>query len=177
MADTIEIPLSKTKIVVLIIGATVFVGLGLLFVIKPETFINPILRSPIAIAFVGYASVIFFGLCAVVGFRKLFDTKAGLIVDDKGLSDNSSGVSTGFIPWGDISDINSIEISGQKLIMIIVSNPEFYINKRTNYIAKKAASINHRMYGSPISLNAGTLKCNYDDLYRLLRDRWQNSRI
>ena len=169
--DTLKIPLSKGKLVLLLAGALWFVILGLWFIKEPEIF-----RKGVALIItIGYAAVIFFGICAILIFRKLFDTKAGIILDDKGIHDNSSGVSAGFIPWGDITNINTIEVSRQKLIMIEVNNPDEYINRQTNYIAKKAAAINHKMYGSPISITATSLKYSFDDLYYTLRKRWQQN--
>ena len=163
--ETLKIPLSKGKLVLLLAGALLFVILGLWFIKQPEIF-----RKGVALIIaIGYAAVIFFGICAIFIFRKLFDTKAGIILDDKGIHDNSSGVSAGFIPWGDITNISTIEVSRQKLIMIEVNNPDDYINRQTNFIAKKAAAINHKMYGSPISITATSLKYSFDDLYYTLR--------
>jgi hypothetical protein len=173
---TIEIPISKGKLALLLAGAILFVAAGVWFIKEPETFTRTSFKpSPVLITTIGYASVIFFGICAIFIFRKLFDTKAGIILDDKGIHDNSSGVSAGFIPWSDITNISTIEVSRQKLIMIEVSNPDDYINRQTNFIAKKAAAINHKMYGSPISITATSLKYGFDDLYYTLRKRWQQS--
>jgi hypothetical protein len=175
--ETLVIPLSKAKLMLLFAGSMLFVILGLWFVKSPQSFISPLHRSITLIIVAGYASTIFFGLCAVFIFRKLFDTKAGIIIDSKGIHDNSSGVSAGFIPWSDISNISTIEVSRQKLIMIEVSNPDIYISRQTNFIAKKAAAINHKMYGSPISITASSLKYSFDDLYYTLRNRWQQSGV
>jgi len=174
--ETLEIALSKRKLVLMFIGSLIFVAAGFWFIKAPETFTQTIFKpSPTLITIIGYASIIFFGTCAVFIFRKLFDTKAGIIIDNEGIHDNSSGLSAGFIPWNDISNISTIEVSRQKLIMIEVSNPDDYINRQTNFIAKKASAINHKMYGSPISISAGSLKYKFDDLYYTLRKRWQQS--
>ena len=174
--DVIEIPLSKGKLVLMFAGSLLFVVAGFWFIKDPETFTKTIFRpSPTLIIIAGYASVVFFGICTLFSFRKLFDTKAGIVIDDKGIHDNSSGVSAGFIPWIDITNISTIEISRQKLIMIEVSNPDVYINRQTNFIAKKAAAINHKMYGSPISITANSLKYSFDDLYYALRKKWQEN--
>jgi hypothetical protein len=174
--ETLKIPLSKDKLMLLFAGSLLFVILGLWFIKQPENFTRTSFKpSPMLITTIGYASVIFFGICGMFIFRKLFDTKAGIILDGKGIHDNSSGVSTGFIPWSDISNISTIEVSRQKLIMIEVNNPDDYINRQTNFIAKKAAAINHKMYGSPIAITATSLKYGFDDLYYTLRKRWQQN--
>jgi hypothetical protein len=171
--ETLVIPLSKAKLMLLFAGSMLFVILGLWFVKSPQSFISPLHRSITLIIVAGYASTIFFGICSVFIFRKLLDSKAGIVINTKGILDNSSGVSAGFISWADISNISTIEISGQKLILIEVINPDYYINRHNGFIAKKAASINHKMYGSPISLNAKSLNYSFNELYYLLRERWQ----
>ena len=98
IGQRIEIQLSKTKLLLLLLGALTFVGLGLWFVIAPPTNHHYIRYSQTTILIFSYASIIFFGLCALIAVRKLADNRPGLIIDDLGLSDNSSGVSGGQIP-------------------------------------------------------------------------------
>ena len=90
MTDVIEIPLSKKKAVLLLIGAVTFVLLGLLFTLNPESFISSRYRNSEIIKIAGIASVLFFGLCSVFITKKLFDTKIGLRIDQKGIFDNSN---------------------------------------------------------------------------------------
>ena len=60
MTDKIEIQLSKTKILLLLIGGTVFVVLGILFIMNPEQFKNPIFPNAESIIISGIAGVVFF---------------------------------------------------------------------------------------------------------------------
>jgi len=160
--ETLEIPLSKGKLIILFVGSLLFVAAGFWFIKQPETITQTVAMPPAI-------------LILIFIFKKFFDTKAGIIINRNGIYDNSSGVSAGFIPWGDISNISTMEISKQKLIMIEVINPEVYINRQTNFIAKKASAINHKMYGSPINISANSLQYKFDDLYYTLRERWQQN--
>ncbi|WP_121246587.1 STM3941 family protein [Mucilaginibacter phyllosphaerae] len=173
--ETLEIPLSKGKLIILFVGSLLFVAAGFWFIKQPETITQTVAMPPAILILAGYTSLGFFGSCAIFIFKKFFDTKAGIIINRNGIYDNSSGVSAGFIPWGDISNISTMEISKQKLIMIEVINPEVYINRQTNFIAKKASAINHKMYGSPINISANSLQYKFDDLYYTLRERWQQN--
>ncbi len=94
--DQIVIPLSRTKIVLLFLGAVAFVLLSvwLWTIADHQTRHNPLYVKAVAIA-----GASFFGLCAGFAFIKLFDTKPGLIIDSDGIVDNSSGVSAGRVPW------------------------------------------------------------------------------
>ena len=83
--EHIEIPLSKKKILLLLFGAIAFVVIGVFFLINPSMFISTVARNPTIIFIAGLASVLFFGFCAIVVFRKLFDKKVGLVINREGI--------------------------------------------------------------------------------------------
>jgi hypothetical protein len=112
--------------------------------------------------------VLFFGIIAIVIVRKFLDKKAGLIISKDGLTDNSSGVSAGFIPWSDIQEITVTQVMNQRFLMIIVSNPQYYLDKVANPIKRSAMKMNYKTYGSPISISSNTLQTNFDELHKLL---------
>ena len=172
----IEIPLSKSKIISMLIGALIFVAIGLWFVVAPPKIDNSYWDNPTKIAIVGYASIIFFGLCAVVLTRKLPDTKPGLIIDDKGLTDNSSGLSAGHILWTDIKNISVLEIHKQKLLMLEVNNPQDYIDRQDSLFKRKGMQLNYKMYGTPLSITANGLKIPFKELLALVTQSLQETR-
>lgn len=157
-------------------GALVFVAIGLWFVISPPTISNSYWGNPTKIAIAGYASIVFFGICAFVLIKKLPDNKPGLVIDETGLTDNSSGVSAGQILWSDIEDISVIEIHRQKLIMLQVKKPQDYIDKQANGFKRKMMQMNYKMYGTPLSITSNSLKIKFDELLNILNDRLQDSR-
>ena len=110
----IVIPLSKLKIIIMLLGSVMFVVLGIWFVFYPPSIENSHWLTPFKMKLAGYASMIFFGTCAVFIIRKLPSNKPGLIIDDAGLTDNSSGLHAGRILWSDIEKVSVIEISGQR---------------------------------------------------------------
>ena len=172
----IEIPLSKTNIFLMLIGSLTFVAIGLSFVITPPTIQNSFWGNPTKIVIAGYASIIFFGLCAFFFIRKLPDNKPGLIIDNIGLTDNSSGVSAGQILWSDIEYISVIEIHRQKLIMLHVKNPQDYIDKHTTGFKRKMMKMNFKMYGTPLSLTSNGLKISFNELFTTLTNKLNASR-
>ena len=167
----IEIALSKKKIFLMLLGALAFVAIGLYFVISPPTIANSYRGNPTKIAIAGYASILFFGLCAFVLIKKLPDNKPGLIIDQTGLTDNSSGVSAGQILWSDIEDISVLEIHRQKIIMLQVRNPQDYIDKQTSGFKRKMMQMNYKMYGTPLSITSNGLKVSFDELLSTLTDK------
>ncbi|MDE3237138.1 MAG: hypothetical protein KGO81_14395 [Bacteroidota bacterium] len=169
--EQIEIPLSKQKMVLTLLGSIAFVGLGIWFLINPPKISNPIFGNPTLIFIVGLASILFFGLAAVTIFRKFSDKKPGLVIDRHGITDNSSGVSAGLIPWTDIQEIKVSQVMNQKFLMFIVSNPQDYLDKVTNPLKRNAMKINYKTYGSPISISSNALQTNFDGLQKLLVEK------
>jgi len=167
----IEIPLSKKKMTLTLLGSIIFVGLGTWFLINPPKINNPIFGNPTVIFIAGLASILFFGLVAVTVFRKLSDKTAGLIINRQGIIDNSSGVSAGLILWTDIEEIKIYQVASQKFMMFIVKNPQEYLDKTTGLLKRKGMEMNYRSYGSPISISANSLQTNFDELYNLLTEK------
>lgn len=172
----IEIPLSKKKMILMLIGSIGFVAAGLWFVINPPTISNPFFGNPTVIFVTGIASILFFGLCAVYIARKLPENKPGLIIDNIGLTDNSSGVSAGQILWSDIENISVIEIHRQKLIMLHVKNPQEYIDRQTSGFKRKMMQMNFNMYETPLSITSNSLQIKFGELLNILNDHLNASR-
>ena len=172
----IEIPISKAKIFLMLIGSLTFVAIGLWLVITPTAFQNSFWGNTAKIEIAGYTSIIFFGLCSFFFIRKLPDYKPGLIIDNTGLTDHSSGVSAGQILWSDIEYISVVEIHRQKLIMIIVKNPQDYIHKHTGF-KRKMMELNFKMYGTPLSITSNGLKISFKELLTTLTNKLNTSRL
>ena len=167
----IEISLSKMKLTLMVIGSLLFVGIGIVFVTNPEKYTTPIMRNPTVIFISGLASILFFSLCFVFIAKKLGDNSLGLIISDKGIFDNSSGLSAGQILWSDIENISVIKIHRQRLIMLQVTNPQEYIDKQTSSFKRKMMQLNFKIYGTPLSITSNGLKISFDELLSTLTDK------
>lgn len=168
--DKIIVSLSKSKITLLLTGSIVFVILGILFILHPERFLTIFFKNEEIIRITGFASVGFFGLCAIFYVIKLFDNKPGLIIDKNGILDNSSGIPSGLIPWQDIQDINVLEIVRQKIILIVVSNPEDYIVRQKSGFKRKISRLNYSKYETPVQITANGLKCSFKELLEMINN-------
>lgn len=169
--EQIEIPLSKKKMLLTFLGACIFVIFGILFILNPEKYTSFIMRNSNLILISGIASILFFGLIAISIFRKLSDKKSGLIINHEGINDNSSGISAGFIPWSNIEEIKVSQVVNQKFLIIIVNNPEDYLNKIKNPLKRNAMILNYKSYGSPISISSNALQTNFENLEKLLIEK------
>ncbi len=158
------IPLSKTKIVLLTLGSLVFVAGGAWM----WTFGGPeITMDTLFYKIISLAAVLFFGMTGIYGLTKLFDNKPGLVINQQGLIDNSSAVSGKLIKWSDIEGLEISQIQSTKFILIFVHNPQHYIDQ-ASYVGRFWMKMNHKTYGTPLSISSNSLKCNFDELVVLI---------
>jgi hypothetical protein len=62
-------------------------------------------------------------------------------------------------------------VASQKILTLIVKNPQDYIDRETAPFKKKILAMNYKTYGSPISISANSLQTNFDKLYSLLTEK------
>lgn len=160
--------LSKTKILLLVVGALVFVALGIwMYQLDPGWIESQrLFNSPLLVHGIGIISVVFFGLCVVIGIKKFFDKKPGLILGASGIVDNSSGASAGLIPWSEIQGFGILDIQKQKMLIIYLADPEKYIQAGGSM--KRALNrMNLKICGSPVAISSNALKINFNELVSL----------
>lgn len=117
------------------LGAAVFVGLGLFLVIYDSP------RFGLKAAIAGWASIGFFGLCGAYASTRAFRPGAAVVLNPQGLLDNSSGFAAGLIPWGEIRAVEYVSFQGQDFVGVILSNVDAYI-QRLGPIKSRAARWN-----------------------------------
>ncbi|MDC8004915.1 hypothetical protein POV27_12705 [Aureisphaera galaxeae] len=168
MDEVIEIPLSKKKIVLLVIAAFAFVLAGLWLVLDPERFADQLFGSTKTVIIVGVVGILFFGGTGIFVFRKLFDKKNGLVINFEGITDHSSGVSVGLIVWDDIVKIRRTAVMSTKFLLIHVKDPEKYIQKAGSKFKASVMRANMKTYGTPLSISSNTLQYDFDELEDLV---------
>jgi hypothetical protein len=169
--DTISIPLSKTRIILLTFGSIVFVTLGIWMWFNAD--MNA-LYDPTLVRLMAVNAFIFFGISGLIGFRKVFDTNPGLVIDKLGITDNSSAVGGQTIKWEDITALRIEEVKRTKFILVFVKNPQDYIDKAKPF-KKFWMKLNLRAYETPLSITATTLQCSISDLAGILNLHLKNN--
>jgi len=164
----IKIQLSKKKNLLMLLGAAIFVVLGVLFVVSPENFASQFRWNIALIRLMGMLSVVFFGACAIYGMIKIFDKKYGLIIDREGIIDNTNASSIGLINWADILSIKTQNVMSTRFLLIFIKNPENYLNRAKGF-KRKLLYANMKMYGTPLSIISNSIKFNFDDLEDLIK--------
>ena len=171
--NKIEIPFNNTKLLLGIGGSILFVILGLyLFttISDQQTRFNPTLVKG-----AGIAGILFFGATGIYGIKKMFDKNIGLTIDDNGIIDNTNASSIGFIKWADITEIKTEQVMSSKFILIYTSDPNGILEKAKG-MKRKLMAGNMKMYGTPLYITSNTLKYNFNDLEKLLKDRLNEQR-
>lgn len=177
LMEVVSIALSKTKIAAICLGSFVFLGLGIwLLSLDAETIqAQKRMNIPMVIYAVGAITVVFSVLTINYAVKKCFDSKPGLEFNEAGIIDNSSGVSAGFIPWDQITDIQIMKMASQKFLSIYVANPEKYL-ENGNVVQRFMHRQNVKLVGTPISISANSLKVSFDELVKIV-DQQIESRI
>ncbi len=170
MTEKIEIPLSKNKLFLAITGSILFVGLGVWLFLNADNFSQSsgLFRNPIVIRVIAIVSILFFSAIGIFSFKKMFDKKAGLIIDVHGITDNSSGTSVGLVEWKDITNIATQQVMSTKFLLIEVKDTEKYIAKAKSGMKAKIMRVNMKTYGTPLSTSSNTLKYNFKKLEELV---------
>jgi len=170
----IEIPLSKKKLLWVLLGAMAFMAVGLLFILNPEPFTRRLLGSTVLVQVLGLICLLLFALFGWVAIQKLGSSKMGLRIDENGITDHSHANSVGLIPWENITGFQTAEVFKTKIILVHTKTPEAYIEQAKNLFGKKAMASNHKMYGTPVTLVANSLKTTTDELFQLLVSELQS---
>lgn len=166
----IEIPLKKINIGLYLLGAMVFVLLGGWMINSALLAKNQLVGKSIFFI-IGLSGVLFFGLLAFVLLIKIFNTKAGLILSDEGITDNTSAVAAGFISWKEIRKIKLSNSGSNSFLVVLVKNPEKFIERERNFIKRFAMRMNYKMTGTPIHILANFLDIDLYTLDCLITDK------
>ncbi len=168
--DKIVIALSKRNMIIGMLASLAFVVLAVFI------FINAINSGSNAISVfdivLSVVTIILFTFFFIVNLKKFFDKKAGMIISNEGIIDNSSGVSLNvLIPWKDISSVDNISNFFTKTIVIRLKEPKKYLEKAKHHPLRKLISANMKMSRTPININVFGLAIPQDELFEIISTR------
>ncbi|GAE66950.1 hypothetical protein CIN01S_22_00050 [Chryseobacterium indologenes NBRC 14944] len=134
---------------------------------KPNRFISTIFKSETFISLAGILAILFAVLCLSILIKNFFNRSFNLVIDKKGINDNSSFAGVGMILWEDIVSIKKTTVFSTKFLLIEVKNPDKYIRVDSK-LKKRILENNLRTYGTPIAISANTLAFNFDKLEEVI---------
>lgn len=156
---SVTIPASKIKMLLVFIGALLFVVIGFwMFTLNGEP------NASIFTSLIAILCIFFFGAVAISSFTKLFTSlKYGLRISSEGIDDRSSGVSIGLVPWPQILDFKVTSVNSTKFILIYISDPQAFISQQS-FAKQIALKANYKSFGTPITISAVGLACGFSTL-------------
>ncbi|MBA2935107.1 hypothetical protein HZF05_13485 [Sphingomonas sp. CGMCC 1.13654] len=119
---------------------------------------------------IGWASVLFFGLCGIVGVAKIFDTNEQLRINAAGI--RYAGWSSKTIPWHEIIDVTEWTYRRQKVIVLHLRNPALYPGRGT---AGLLASANRKLTGGDVAITLTGTDRSFNDAMSAVA-RYRNTR-
>lgn len=155
MKNRIEIPISKSKTIWLLVGSLIFVLICTGMLISKDT----VLYQKI----IGIIGILFFGLGLVVFPQRLLDKTPGIVIDKDGITDNMTKPRVGTIRWGDISHVEITKIYSTKMLLIFVHNPAKYLKKVEGFNSRGLKN-NLKLVGTPFCIPASILKMRLEDV-------------
>lgn len=171
----IKIPISNKKMTLIVLGALAFVLIGIWFVVNPESLSTSTRnRNPYFIQVIGSLSIVFFGLCLIIMIIQLLDKKfKGIIINEKGIYENSSILNIGLIKWNDIKGFKIVEVQKSKTIIILTDKPKKYIDNAKSKTSRKFMELGWKMNGSPLYINPIPLKIKSLELEKILNEYFE----
>lgn len=162
MNDEIIIPTSKKKMILTIIGSFVFVAAGFFIYLTKSN-----------LKFIGIIAILFFGLIGITAIWRLIKPKAALIINSKGIIDNSTATSIGFIPWKDITGFQPVKVATNNFLVVYVKNPTTYIDNSNNILTKQSLKYNYNSFNSPIVIGEVALPIKLTEVEKMLLEASQ----
>lgn len=146
---------SSSKAVKLIAISSLFVAIGISFIIEYKTGTSK--------NTMGWFGTCFFGLGIPIGIYQLFDRRAQIIITENGIWDRTTNESE--IIWEQIKDAYVLNINNQKFISLVVVE-NYVFNKEHNILAAK---INEIVGAQKINLNLSQVKIDEAKLEELIQ--------
>jgi len=169
--NRVAFPLNKSKLALILLGASVFVAGGFsMFHASAETASQSIIKSPALVHLAGLACIMFFGLCMIAALIKLLDASPALVLDDKGLTNNSGILGGSFIPWSEITGFQVTQIKGQRILYVLLRDPSCYLSTLTP-LRRKLLKATLAIGPSPVAISSNLLSVNTEDLMESLNSR------
>lgn len=176
MISKMEIPLSKSKLLLYFLACIVFITISILYIITPESFFSPIMKNQLVIRLTGIVGVVILIPCTGVIIKKKLDKTPGLIIDENGIINNTNAIRQGLIEWRDIINVSQRVVQYNKFMLIHVKKPDKYIMREKNLFFRWLSRMNNRMYGTPITITHASIKINFDDLETLIKSKIEENK-
>lgn len=155
---------SKAKTLGIALGIPFLVGCVLSVLLMGDLGLGGAL-----LLFLGVFGILGGLLFLISGGRKIFDGKPGIVFNSEGFTDNSNGLSPGFVPWSEVTDIGAYTPrQGADSVLVFVKDNEKYLETGSS-MAKMTKKANAKLVGTPILVGSTGLKISFEDLLAVFK--------
>lgn len=173
----IEIQSKKTRIIfifLIAISLAVRFSLSIYREISGDDFFSFVMIIKIII------QLFFITICSIFAWIAILKWKnkgPGLVINQMGIFDSSGIVSAGMIFWSDVIEINTSKIIFSDCIIVKVKKPERYIKNQKNFFNRIWLMLENSRLGSPVNISVSGLKYKYNELFRILQERYLSTQV
>ena len=173
----IEIQSKKTRIIfifLIAISLAVRFSLSIYREISGDDFFSFVIIIKIII------QLFLITICSIFAWIAILKWKnkgPGLVINQMGIVDNSGIVSAGMVFWSDVIEINTSKIIFSDCIIVKVKKPERYIKNQKNLFNRIWLMLENSRLGSPVNISVSGLKYKYNELFRILQERYLSTQV
>ncbi len=126
--------------------------------------------SPTVFKAIGSGFTVIFILTGAAKAKKLKDKSAGLLINNKGITDTSSDISIGQIFWKDVIEVDRASSLKHQLLLINVKNENNYVKNAKNTAISRLLRQNIRLYKTPVAINSSNLELSLEEILDIIND-------
>lgn len=154
---TFEARNSRWRLALLLLGALAFVVVGFwmtgLFGTSPKP----------GREWIGWVCLLFFGFCAVIAVRRMFDDEVQFRVSGQGILARQWSDQT--IPWSEITDVTVWIYRRQKSIVLHLRDPSKFPGKG---LAGRLQAANRAMAGGDVAISLSGTNGRFDEAMQII---------
>lgn len=160
-ARTVALYPSRTKTGGLACLAALFVAIGCFMIAGDEVFPR----------IIGFLCVFFFGICFLYLAYRTMKRQPSLLIDDEGVTDNSSYIGGGRLTWQDIRAVRLYDYMGQRMIGLELHDPQALYDRQSGF-KRLLLKANKGLVKPQVNIPQAGLALPIEQVYDLLLGRW-----
>lgn len=161
----VTIPLSKGKMLLAFLGSCAFVALGCWLWDRRDHYAG---FDHAKALFGAVSCMVFFGALALVQAFKLFDQRAGLVMDGTGIYRMGLFSYQPPIRWENITHLSEARVQRTRLLLVHVNNTAEILATMKPF-RRWLQRMSLSRYGTPCALSSNQLKCDFGELKDLIQ--------
>ena len=165
--DPITVHFSKGRVLLILVGAMGFLAVSIWLLTQPSAKVS--FQGALA----AWICIPFSIIVGAFAFSRLCSNKPALIIDERGITDNASGMAVGFVPWEDITGAGIGKFRKQEFLGIAVRNPEQYLAK-PSWLRRRLMKTNRSALGYEINIPQFALSVSIETLLPYINEYRQH---